>query len=348
MDNSLLTKTEQPDEHARYRMLETIRAYARDRLTELDNAEQVRDRRLSFHLDLTKRAEAGLAGPTSDAWLDRLAADLHDLRAALDHALATGRPLAVLDLAGPILVRALVFRAWCGFYCGTADGEAVRADIDAALGLTERLGDAEANAWALTYAGAVTQRGDTIPAGRAQLEQAIAQMEVGGFTPLLANAYAFLSGMTVFAGELARAREEARLLLRLAREHGQVAFEAIEEVAALAAAQAQLDTDRLTACRNEGRALSLEDAVVYARRGRGERGRPPIGWASLTPTERKVAGLVARGCSNAEIGEQVLVTVNTGKTHLSRIYAKPGLNRRAELAAEAVRQEHQVGGHPAG
>ena len=45
----------------------------------------------------------------------------------------------------------------------------------------------------------------------------------------------------------------------------------------------------------QGAALSLDEAIAYVRRGRGERKRPSSGWASLTPTERDVARLVAEG-----------------------------------------------------
>jgi ATP/maltotriose-dependent transcriptional regulator MalT len=39
----------------------------------------------------------------------------------------------------------------------------------------------------------------------------------------------------------------------------------------------------------EGAALSVDEAIAYAQRGRGERKRPTSGWASLTPTERHKA-----------------------------------------------------------
>ena len=38
----------------------------------------------------------------------------------------------------------------------------------------------------------------------------------------------------------------------------------------------------------EGAALSTEEAIAYAQRGRGQRKRPTSGWASLTPTELDV------------------------------------------------------------
>lgn len=46
----------------------------------------------------------------------------------------------------------------------------------------------------------------------------------------------------------------------------------------------------------EGHVLALADAIAYARRARGPRDRPPVGWPSLTPAEVEVAQLAATGC----------------------------------------------------
>lgn len=86
----------------------------------------------------------------------------------------------------------------------------------------------------------------------------------------------------------------------------------------------------------EGRSMSLDEAVERARRGRGRRDRPTHGWDALTPAERAVVRLVGRGCPNPEIAEQLFVTVNTVKSHLSAAYAKTGLGSREALAVEAA------------
>ena len=53
----------------------------------------------------------------------------------------------------------------------------------------------------------------------------------------------------------------------------------------------------------------------------------------LTPTEEKLAALVAAGRSNKQIAVELFVTVRTVETNLSRIYAKLGLRSRGELTA---------------
>lgn len=93
----------------------------------------------------------------------------------------------------------------------------------------------------------------------------------------------------------------------------------------------------------EGRGLSLDDAVAYARRGRGERGRPTAGWAALTEAELGVLDLTVGGLRNAEVAEQLFVSVNTVKSHLKSIYRKLDVSNRAQLAAAA---SHQRGANP--
>lgn len=88
----------------------------------------------------------------------------------------------------------------------------------------------------------------------------------------------------------------------------------------------------------EGVALGLDGAVEYVSRARGERKRPSAGWASLTPTERRVVELVAEGLTNPQIAEKMFVARGTVKVHVSHIFAKLGLSNRAELAALATRR----------
>ena len=92
----------------------------------------------------------------------------------------------------------------------------------------------------------------------------------------------------------------------------------------------------------EGAKLTLDEAVGYARRTRGRRGRPSAGWASLTPTERKVVSLVADGLTNPQIGARLFMSRGTVKTHLSHIFAKLGTTNRTELAAAATDHERMA------
>jgi DNA-binding CsgD family transcriptional regulator len=87
----------------------------------------------------------------------------------------------------------------------------------------------------------------------------------------------------------------------------------------------------------DGIRLSLEEAVAYAQRGRGEHANATQGWASLSPVERQVADLASQGLSNPDIGRELFISRNTVKVHLSRAYAKLGVANRTELARLATR-----------
>jgi DNA-binding CsgD family transcriptional regulator len=76
-------------------------------------------------------------------------------------------------------------------------------------------------------------------------------------------------------------------------------------------------------------------ARVWAGRARAELGR--IGGRAaadgLTPTEQRVADLVAEGRSNKEVAGALFVSVRTVEANLTRVYAKLGIRSRGELAA---------------
>jgi DNA-binding CsgD family transcriptional regulator len=96
--------------------------------------------------------------------------------------------------------------------------------------------------------------------------------------------------------------------------------------------------ERFGAARDLARAEAvLRDAGI--RRGRrGPRSRPQFGWQSLTPTEQSVAGLVAEGLSNPQIGDRLYVSRRAVQAHLAHIFAKLDLTSRAQLAAEVIRR----------
>jgi DNA-binding CsgD family transcriptional regulator len=105
-------------------------------------------------------------------------------------------------------------------------------------------------------------------------------------------------------------------------------------VAAVRDALGERDFDAAWA---EGAALSIEQAIAYAQRGRGERKRPTNGWASLTPTERDVVQLVSEGLGNSDIATRLFVSPRTVQSHLTHVYSKLGLSSRVQLVREAAR-----------
>ena len=76
------------------------------------------------------------------------------------------------------------------------------------------------------------------------------------------------------------------------------------------------------------------------RRGvRGPRApRPASGWASLTPTEVRIATLVAGGGSTSDIAGGMFLSRRTVQSYISHILAKLGAKGRADIVREAQRQ----------
>jgi len=77
--------------------------------------------------------------------------------------------------------------------------------------------------------------------------------------------------------------------------------------------------------------MNLKEAVAYATRGQGARGRPATGMASMTPAERGVAVLVHQGLSNPEISDRLFISTRTVQAHLSHIFTKLDIASRREL-----------------
>ena len=72
----------------------------------------------------------------------------------------------------------------------------------------------------------------------------------------------------------------------------------------------------------------------YARRSPAA-AKPSTALESLTPREVEVLRLIARGMSNADIAQQLVVSDATVKTHVARIFAKLDLHDRAQAVVFA-------------
>jgi len=91
------------EEQVRYRLLETVRQYGRDRLEESGEGTSARMRHLHWYLRLVEQAEPELIGAGQSLWLDQLEMEHDNLRAALEWSRTEeGSADAGLRLAGAL------------------------------------------------------------------------------------------------------------------------------------------------------------------------------------------------------------------------------------------------------
>ncbi len=99
-DRSLIAVDDRGEQaEPRYRMLETIREYAAERLAEAGETDLVRDRHRDHYLALAETAEPDLFGPEQAHWHARLRRDQDNLRTALAWSRDQGNAVAVARMA---------------------------------------------------------------------------------------------------------------------------------------------------------------------------------------------------------------------------------------------------------
>ncbi|MCW2879731.1 MAG: protein kinase [Sphaerisporangium sp.] len=237
VEKSVLLREEHPG-GVRYRLLETIRQYGRDRLAESGTEEALRRRHREYYLVLAAEARAQLFTHTQVKWLARLRLEHANLRAALKSGFEAGEAEAALRMAtdllyywktshhlregrcwldqglahvtepGELRARALWGRSWLAIMLGEIPAAVAMLDESQALG--ERLGLGSVLAYVALYFGmAAMYDGDTGPAIKL-FEEALAGHRAVGDEPgqvldltrlCLAYSYEGDSERAVSAGE---------------------------------------------------------------------------------------------------------------------------------------------------
>ncbi len=87
VNKSLVMVEREPDQEARYHLLETVRQYAREKFSESGETETIRDQHLAYFHALAGRAEPEVQGAEQKAWFDQLETEHDNFRAALEWSL---------------------------------------------------------------------------------------------------------------------------------------------------------------------------------------------------------------------------------------------------------------------
>jgi predicted ATPase/DNA-binding CsgD family transcriptional regulator/transcriptional regulator with XRE-family HTH domain len=192
-------------------------------------------------------------------------------------------------------------------------------------------------------AHAARMQGDQVLAARLFAESIAVAAEIGSERILL-GAVAGVAGVALALGQPERA---IRLLGAVEATKtsgvGRLAHAAHTE-RILAEVRTSLPEPVFVAAWEEGRQLSSADAVTEALAIAASAGQEPqsapddASGFRLTARELDVLRLLVEGHSDRQIGEALFIGARTVQTHVANLFAKLGVNARAEAAAVAVRR----------
>lgn len=186
----------------RFTMLESIREYGHEQLEDVGELDRMRGRHLEWALGLVEQTRQVIWSPNMASWLDLLALELDNLRAALDHAEASGDGDAAMRIAGelwpmwdirghlregqrrlaglvgcasgpdsPALAGALLSLGWVTALLG--DFEAALGQMRRAVAIAHEVSEPSALAWALIMAGNVSFNMSLAEETRSSFEEAL-------------------------------------------------------------------------------------------------------------------------------------------------------------------------------
>jgi predicted ATPase/class 3 adenylate cyclase/DNA-binding CsgD family transcriptional regulator len=284
-----LVQAEETDGSTRYRLLETVRQYAAERLAVRAGAEldQTRAAHRDHYLALVETAETRLRGPHEAMWLDRLEVEFDNIRAALAFSAADldsaepglrlaaglhwfcnmrGHGVEVLEALNALLerpdaqlptrARARALNASCHLRDRFGDDSTVPALADEAIRIARGLADDAVTADALSeLCWSRYEHGD-LPAALAQIDEAVELARRAGDPRLIAD---LLGHRAVFAaeeGDLDAALADQEEALALSRAAG--------DSYRLAITLANLGVDELTAGELRAARAHLQEANILA------------------------------------------------------------------------------------
>ena len=291
--------------------------------------------RLEESLEIYRRLgdEPGVAAVLRE--LGPIVAELGDLAAArshLDESLEIGRRSG----HEPGIARTLLY---LGVSCLTGcDHPSARAHLEESLGIFRRLDDRFWINACLVHLGYVDcEEGDLVAARSRFMQMA----EASPLSQFPWGATYWLEGFARLAaaeGQAARALRLGGATVALRRFYGvsigpsrQAAFGRTLETARKA-----LGENEGEAAWEEGRAMTLEEALGFAMEEPGKKPAPTPG-SLLTAREFETLALVAEGLSDAQVAEKLYVSSRTVGGHLGGAYRKLGVKSRT-AAINKVRE----------
>ena len=247
VDKSLLL-VEQQDQ-PRYRFLEPIRQYARDKLNETGESNLIQDRHLNYYLRVAEEAEPHLFRAGQQDWKNRLELDHDNLRVALAWSLESNQIEAGLKMAGALAwfwhskghlsegnlwlekilasgigtqgkERAKALRASSILSTATGDYIRARAFAESSIKLYREIGDNRGTGLALIDLGASLHRGGNEEEAIESFEESLRLLRASEDRWGIAYAQLWLGDPWFRMGDIERAATSWEESLRLTQELG--------------------------------------------------------------------------------------------------------------------------------
>jgi non-specific serine/threonine protein kinase len=199
----------------RYRLLETMRQYAREHLMAMADPRQLHQRHSDWCVQLAQRAEPELRGPDQVLWLNRLEADHENLRQALQWG------LSLSDAEQSLILAAALWQFWY-LHDNPSEG---REWLAQALAATESQYSPQ-RAKALNGAGALALMQGDLMAAQPLLEESVQTARATGDEGGRARAITNLANMATYQGDPLRAKslyEESVTIFRERNDQANVA-----------------------------------------------------------------------------------------------------------------------------
>jgi len=213
-----LVMLEERDEGARYRMLETIRDYAREKLEQRDDAAGVVARHCDHYFAMAKAANHALSGPAQADWIWKVEVELDNVRSAI-----------AVSLAGAVdpFIAVKFAVAMQGFWILRGYSTEGRKVVQAALALPAIQSSSLAQAWALYVGAALAESQSDHAEARKMLETCLELRRQMGNEVDIAATLSTLSLARLQAGDADEAAAGEGEALEIFRRLGDRVGEAI-------------------------------------------------------------------------------------------------------------------------
>jgi len=207
----VIVEAGQESAETRYRLLETIRQYALEKLIGTGEAPATREKHLGFYLNLAEASEPNIFGSESARWFARLDKEIDNIRAAMEWATNSGTADAALRIAG-----SLVYFWFASGLLGSEWNDRVQQALSRPEGGRRTLGRAKAlNGLGFMYWT------DVYPADkRVELEEALSIGKELGDRWNIATALRNLGLLENILGNYAEARSFLEQSLKVWRDMG--------------------------------------------------------------------------------------------------------------------------------